>query len=296
MLAGCGGRADKSATAPAGAGTDSVASLPLPSVPDSLTVPADRAAYVVAHFWDAMDFTDTRLTGDTLFMEQSFSNFISVLPLVSDSDRTAGVDRLLDAAAAASDSTYSYVASVARHYLYDPESPFYDETLYLPFVQYALRRSGGTDLAALGTLDDIAMNAPGKHAPDFSFETPAGTRSSLIKGGSRARILLMFYEPDCERCHASIGLMSASPDLESLIAARRLRVVAVFAGDDRELWRSNIDAMPASWEISLEPDGVIDNGDRYLVRATPSFYLLEPDGTVILKDAPLDVVARYLNI
>ncbi len=58
----------------------SVRELPLPTVPDSLTVPMQRADYILEHFWDAMDWSDTVLSRDTTFMEQHISNYISVVP------------------------------------------------------------------------------------------------------------------------------------------------------------------------------------------------------------------------
>ena len=55
--------------------------LPLPAIPDSLTVPERRAAYVAMHFWDAMDWKDHARSLDTAFVEQNFANYLTVLPL-----------------------------------------------------------------------------------------------------------------------------------------------------------------------------------------------------------------------
>lgn len=54
--------------------------LPLPEVPALLTAPEERAAYVLEHFWDGMDFRDTLRSRDRLFMEQCFVNFLSLFP------------------------------------------------------------------------------------------------------------------------------------------------------------------------------------------------------------------------
>lgn len=42
----------------AAAGAMGADELPLPAVPAEMTVPADRAGYILLHFWDAMDFDD----------------------------------------------------------------------------------------------------------------------------------------------------------------------------------------------------------------------------------------------
>ncbi len=59
----------------------STSELPMPDVPDSLQSVEERAAYVVAHYWDAMDFTDRALSLDTAFIEQNFANFAAILPM-----------------------------------------------------------------------------------------------------------------------------------------------------------------------------------------------------------------------
>ena len=52
-------------------------------------------------------------------------------------------------------------------------------------------------------------------------------------------------------------------------------------------------ACPPGWETGLDADGEADEG--YTVRATPSLYLLHPDGTVILKDAPAPLLLQMLG-
>ena len=81
-----------------GSAAGAVEELPLPSVPETLREPAERADFVVAHFWDGMDFTDRRRALDSAFVEQNFANFASVLPYATATGREDGVALLLDAA------------------------------------------------------------------------------------------------------------------------------------------------------------------------------------------------------
>jgi len=55
--------------------------LPLPTVPNSLVTPRDRAGYVMMHFWDALDATDTVRSLNKDFWEQNF--FELHLPLLN---------------------------------------------------------------------------------------------------------------------------------------------------------------------------------------------------------------------
>ena len=100
--------------------------LPLPEVPALLTAPEERAAYVLEHFWDGMDFRDTLRSRDRLFMEQCFVNFLSLFPHALPQSLPSPVGRLLQRAAVDS-VAFRLVNSLAEHYLDDPNSHMRNE-------------------------------------------------------------------------------------------------------------------------------------------------------------------------
>ena len=67
-----------------------------------------------------------------------------------------------------------------------------------------------------------------------------------------------------------------------------------YPGENAEKWRSDLQELPSTWEIGMAPE--IDSEEIYIVRATPSYYLISPDGTVLLKDAPLPTLAATLGL
>ena len=73
----------------------------MPEVPSSLTKPAERADYLLTRFWDGIDFSGKdSCVRDTAFMEQSFVDFLSVMPHASsDSVRDMAVGNMLSRAA-----------------------------------------------------------------------------------------------------------------------------------------------------------------------------------------------------
>lgn len=269
--------------------TAAVRELPVPVVPDSLVTPGERAAYAAVHFWDAMDFGNPDMAGDSALVEQSFSNFIALLPYADARARQRAVTKLLDHAAAGAPGAYTMVMSVADHYLWDAESPFYSEDLYLPFVDYALARDGN-DVVSADRRAVIMKNRPGSKAPDFAVSTRDGRTVSLRDHGAGVTTLLMFYEPDCDRCHAAIESMTADPALNDAVAAGRLRVLAVYVGDDTGAWAEHAAILPGAWQVAIDSRGRIDSDDLYTIRATPSFYLIDASGTIVLKDAPLQQI------
>lgn len=268
--------------------------LPVPIIPDSLVTPDERAAYIVCHYWDAMDFTDPVMAGDSALVEQSFSNFIALLPYANPNSRQRAVSTLLDHAANGATNAYNLIMSTAEHYLWDPESPYCSEELYLPFVDYALTRNK-EDIIYADRRDVIMKNCPGSLAPDFKVCDRDGDSISLRIHDAGVTTLLMFYEPDCDRCHAAIEAMETYPGLNNAIAAGTLRVLAVYIGDNTDAWTKHASTLPRTWQVAIDCKSAIDHDELYTIRATPSFFLIGPADTIILKDSPLAQILSALN-
>lgn len=299
MAAGCSGGSGDGRRP----GGDSLPAAPaacvsLPVVPDSLVTPESRADYLVLHFWDPLDFADTVHSLDTAYMEQSFANYASVLPFSSDSIRSVAVDAMLRRAAGESPAAGAYVLDIAREYLFNPESPMYDDMLYRPFAEYvaATATDLGARMRAEDALEEIARNKPGTPAPDFAFVASDGRRHTLAPGASQTPVLLMFYEPDCAHCREAFGYLAASASLRAAVDAGRLRVVAVYPGDNDAEWREHAATLPASWTVGRDEDGIIDRDGLYVIKATPSFYLIAPDGNIGLKDRSFASTASMLGL
>lgn len=276
LLAGCTARTERK-TKPAAAPSE----LALPVIPDSLADPADRAGWLVLHYWDGMDFGKTALSLDTAFMEQSFANYTTVLALVDAGQRSIAVERLMKRASVEPRAA-AFLADIAERYLYDLESPVYNQDLFLPFVEYQLA-AGGTDTGLEQLRADIMKNAPGTKAPDIVLTAPDGSLHHLFRDGSQAKILLLFYEPDCNVCHDMMERLRTDPALEKGIADDSLRLVAVYQGDDVGAWMEHASSLPPQWEVRHDARGIIDGDELFIVRATPTVYLLAPDGTVLSR-------------
>ena len=76
-------------------------------------------------------------------------------------------------------------------------------------------------------------------------------------------------------------------------AGGRLRVLAVCVDVPRETWLRQRALLPADWTAGFDADDVIDGGERYVLRAMPSLYLLDSDKKVLLKDVPPAAVSRF---
>lgn len=283
LCGACGGRADS--------GTGKVSEewqleLPAPAVPDSIAEPEERAAWAALHWWDDLDFSDHRRSLDTAFMEQNFSNFISVAAYADSIGRVQGVERLMKRAEADS-AAWRFVVDVAEKYLYDPNSPFRSDELYAPFLRAQLASPLADEARRVRDAHRLKMamkNRVGTRATNFRFVTADGRDMSLSDVRSEKEILLIFYNPDCESCGEVVERFGKLPMTEWFT------VLAIDAESDRGRWEATKMDMPEGWTVGYALSPLLDE-DMYDLKASPTIYVLDSTGVVIAKDIPPESLA-----
>lgn len=252
----------------------------MPAVPPSLKEPQERADFVVEHYWERYDFKRKYKPEDSTFLEQAFVDYAAVLPLADSICAGKSIAKLV---AASADACYrERLMSLAKHYLGHPQSPVRNEMVYTMFLRrYAALPSLTPEQRerALYMSHQLSKNLPGRQAADFAYTTRKGRKGTLHTTKGR-RLLLVFYDPDCENCHRILAEMMQA---EWLTGHPDLRVMAVYAGEDAESWRKERMHLPEGWMDAHAPE--IERKQLYYIPATPAFYLLDEDKKVVLKDA-----------
>lgn len=279
LSAGCAGDSSRAAATEA---TDSVPTLPLPQLPAELREPQQRAAYMAVHFWDALSLQSQTLRRDTAFMEQNFANFLAVLPYAPDDAISEAMRRLVAQCAADSEGV-RLLEEVGRKYLADPNSPMRSEELYIPMLKAFAETETLPDDVRVRSEERLAQamkNRPGMPAADLTLLLPDGRGTTLRRIAAGDTTVVMFYDPDCDKCSEITQRLSA-PD-----ARIPYRIVAVDVAGDRRAWEASLGKLPGQWRVAFARDAAqVD--EVYDLPALPAFYLLAPDGTVLLKDFPI---------
>lgn len=263
--------------------------LPLPEVPSSLTVPAQRADYILDHFWDAMDWTDAALRHDSIFLEMNLVNFFSVAPHAT-AEGVAGAFDQLVGRAAADPVTLLLISRLSHSYLGDPESPVRDDGAYGQMCRALLAALPADSPEAVYTafqLDNLEKNPVGAVATDFAFIDRSGARRHLLESlDADARTLLVFFDPDCHDCHALAAALRADAAVTAQIAAGTLQVVYISPYDSHpDLWQAYADTLPQEWIVGYFPQEDVDFDDLYYIATIPSLYLLDRGGIVTARNA-----------
>lgn len=269
--------------------------LRLPDVPPSLTVPEERAAYLIAHFWDGMDFGDTLRCRDRAFMEQNFVNYLSLFPHARPEDLPQHIAQLLERAAADS-ICLDLLNDLAEHYLDEPNSPMRNEEYYILFLEGLLRLPALPETERIRPAYRLEMarkNRPGTTAADFAYTDRHSNRRTLYATRGK-RLLLLFYDPACSHCSQILDGLRGSAVIAGLIANRELAVLAVYTEGDRRLWDETKASLPREWSVAIDESRIVER-ELYTLPAMPVIYLLDGQKTVLLKDPTPAELETYLT-
>lgn len=267
------------------------------AVPNVITEPAERAEYLVQHYWDKFDFTDTTLVHLPEVTEQAVSDYIDIMKYVSPQTATASIKKMMTQATA--DSTmFAYFSDLYEKYLYDPNSPMRNESLYIPVLQVVVEAPVFDDVNKIRPthLLELALkNRVGEPATDFTYTLANGQMNTLYN--VEADLLLVFFNnPDCHACKEITDQLTHSVVIKSFTDNNKLKVLAFYPDEDQVAWKNHLAYMPKSWINSYDSSVRLKNDEIYDLKAIPTLYLLDKDKKVVLKDLTFNQLEEYLQI
>lgn len=210
------------------------------SIPEILTVPEDRAAYLVTHYWDHFDFTDRAYIQLPDVTEQVFVDYIDVLAYVTPETASASIKGMLQKAEADPDM-FTYLTELYEKYLYDPNSPMRNEELYIPVLEFLTASPRIEEIHKIhpSHLLEVALrNRVGQPATHFTYTLANGRQQSLYDLESEYT-LLYFYNSDCSSCKELTGELKASELVRAMVSSGRLQILAVYPDEDLTAWKNH---------------------------------------------------------
>ena len=142
-----------------------VTGFPFPTIPSTLTEPEARKSYLLTHYWERFDFADTTLVDNRDITEQGFVNFIALLADGTTPDELMR-ESMENWCRRFIPSTYAcpVLMKMADDYLYNPNSPFYNEHLYGMYLEALIKEfpKGDAQISRFGfRLSLLKRNNPG---------------------------------------------------------------------------------------------------------------------------------------
>ena len=268
--------------------------FPLPEIPLSITSPRERALYFVKHYWDEFNFMDSAYLEKPQNMEVSIANFLGVaIALPVDEVKSSIIYPLEKSSGALLELFIKFY----KKYLYEPNSPMLNEEYYIPAVAF-LMKSPKVSFAERIRLKEryelMLRNRIGTKAEDFIYEQSNG---SLHRLSSRFTLntILVFYEPGCHTCSELIRQLHQDDWLRNLVESKQLSILFIYPDNDKNAWMAGLSDFPDFVEVGINNDSSITDLQLYDIKASPTIYLLDNHGYVILKDVQIGVIKEYLK-
>jgi protein-disulfide isomerase len=284
VVASCGGRQGKKAAA----STEGEVAQKLystPKVPSMISEPREIGEYLAEHYWDNFDFTDTTLIGNADYTEQAFSNYLQIIrdaprEISSQSIATmfkkAEVDKVV----------FQGFAEMAEKYLFDPNSPFRNDELYIATLESVLANPSLDEWERIRPREQLRMemkNRVGTQAADFTYTLASGAQGRLY--GIKAPYTLVFINnPGCPACRETTEQIATTPYLQAMINDGTLVVLAIYPDQDLAAWREHAPSMPSEWINSYDKELTMKTDELYDLKAIPTLYLLDKNKRVMLRD------------
>jgi hypothetical protein len=271
-------------------------SFTLPEIPAMYASPEQQADFLVKHYWDNFDFTDTTCIHRPKITEQVYAAFLDVANHSPLESAREGMKRLMTNAGK-DRKVFHYFVSLADKYLYDPNSPFRNEEYYIAILEKMIE----TDM-----LDDAEKSRPqyrlklamknrlGTKALNFTYTIQSGKQGTLY-GLSAEYILVYINNPGCHACGEITESLKQSQPVQYMLSAKRMTILCIYPDEDLGEWKEHQGDFPPSWINGYDKGAVIREKDLYDLKAIPSLYLLNKNKTVLLKDATLPQIEQYLS-
>jgi hypothetical protein len=267
-----------------------------PAIPLVLTTPEQKTVFLVEHFWNNFNFRDTSQLAASKPPEQAFANFITYAGQVSPEQAAGGIKILMAQAEMNRKNTLLFLG-LAEKYLYHPNSPMRNAQLYEIFLElacdskvldenYKYRFKKQYELAL--------RNKPGQKASDFIYTLKNGSSASLLRTKSKL-LLLYFFNPECHECKIARGKILQSAAIGQLEKKGVLRILSVYPDQELSAWTRNYAELPATWINGYDKGSVVQKKAIYDLKAIPTLYLLDENKTVLLRDATVENIEKYLQ-
>ena len=268
--------------------------FPFPQIPSTLRTPEARKDYLLRNYWTCFDFTNQVLLENRNVTEQGLVNFVALLADgQTDKELTDASMQALCEAMIPHRSAREIFGKLLKDYLYNPNSPMYNEGLYAHYLR-AMTICKSTPVAERQRADYlirlIERNRPGEMATDFTYYTKEGKRMTLAQTPVRGeRLILLFYDPECHECHELLVRMSNDSHLNEAIRTGKLSLLAIYTEGDEEVWRNALPTLPDTWLVGTDHSQIKEKA-LYDLKAMPCLYLLDAQKHVLVKDGEYESI------
>ena len=252
-------------------------------LPPQHLAPEQIGEWMADHYWDRFDFADTLIVerADSAEMMRIYAEYVATFvgpyngePIKKLMQRASVSRKMLD-----------YFVAMSEKLFHDPNSPLRSDELYIPVLEAQIAAPFYDEYEKMVPEYDLALASQNRimqGANDFRYTVATGRTSNLYS--LKADFILIYINnPGCPMCRDIQAQIEASPFIAELLAAKKLKIVALYPDEDITLWKQH--PLPSNWISGYDKGCQIEKNRTYDLRAIPALYLLDKDKIVLVKDS-----------
>lgn len=165
---------------------------------------------------------------------------------------------------------------------------------YINFFAPLVRASGKINKYD-GILASYIKGTPGTYAPDLIIKDQNKTtvlKSKELANGDYTKTLLIFYASGCAHCEI---LFQKLPSHLDNIKAKGVRIISLSADQEEKVFKEK--AKTFLWkDVFCDYEGIKGtNFQNYGIIGTPTIFIVDHDGKILLRTSSLDEVLKKIN-
>ena len=275
--------------------------MPEPEVPKEIPILANGRKdstfayrYFKGHYFDNVDFSDSRLLRTPLFAPKIEKYIKQLTPQIPDSINQSA--ELVVEKAKADSEVFKYVLWWIT-YTYETSKIMGMDEVFVNMVEkyYMTGQAYWMDSTQLVKIVDrarkIAPNIIGNTAPELALKDTSGKWQILSKVPAKYTILV-FYDPDCGHCQKEM------PKLKEVYDKWKSKGVEVYAVDievDVPKWKKFIREQQLNWINVNDANHQSNFRQLYDIYSTPVIYILDDKKVIKAKRIGADQIDEFLN-
>lgn len=255
----------------------------------------ERTYLMLNHFWDNVDFSDSRLLNTPVIFNRLHTYFYEYSPNQT-LTKLRAIDVLMNKVASHPDYYQFFAVWIAESYQPAKESKIDQEALYVHMVDNYLtyERAFWTDSVQVYAWQlragDKAKSLVGKPAQNIEALDPSGKTRSLYNIEA-PYVAIFFYHAECDHCQETAPKLA---EFYQTWKNRGVEVYAVSMDTPEEEWKAFLAKYNMQDMVNVTDEGKHEIYSNYYVLGTPYIYLLNPDRTIIGKDLQVEDIPRFI--
>lgn len=260
-----------------------------PSAPEELEGIQAKSAWLMQHFWDSFDFKNKN-TVDQTALNHAFKIYSVPMRWAPKEDVIASnehIIRLLEK----NPTLLLQFTKAAEENLYGPRAEAWIDEVYVLYLRAMVGNKKITDIRKARYLDQLKSleaSAVGNTAPQFTFTDIYGNERKYFPMSTFT--IIEFGDPDCDDCRMSRLKMEANASLSNLVNQGKVNILFIIPDAD-DTWTADVADYPRKWTVGASADA----GDVYDLRSVPSFYVVDTNGQILLKNITVQQAIQAAN-